>query len=142
MKYANRLTTEQILQFFGENGLVVLEEDLPGLITESNKENAENYYIRCGNFGKKEPTTFDLVRDYVYVKSGLAGLGLGEYADDKIDMYSMGDYSVHRLFGFDFPNEKDFALQNSYVATMAKLFEKEGYVADYNAHVQQMDKDK
>ena len=141
MKYANKLSNEQILQFFGENGLVVLEEDFAGLITESNNENAENYYIRAGFFGKKEPTTFDMVRDYVYVKSGLAGFGLQEYSDDRVDIYSMGDYTIHRLFGLDFPNERDYALQSSYASFMAKTFEKEGYARDHNSYIQQMSKE-
>ena len=142
MKYVNKLSSEQILQFFGENGLVVLEDDLTGLITEANNENADNYYIRAGYFGKKEPTTFDMVRDYVYVKSGLAGLGLQEYSDDRVDIYSMSDYTVNRVFGFDFPNERDYALQNNYARFMAKTFEKEGYRTDYNAFVQEMSKEK
>ena len=141
MRFVNKLSSEQIYQILGENGLVVLD-DLPSLIEESNKENVESYYIRCGNFTKKEPTAFEMVRDYVYVKSGLAGLGLGEYADDKIDIYAMSDFSLHRIFGLDFPNERDFALQDSYVKFMANIFKKDGYAAAYNSYVSEMNKEK
>ncbi|MBE5738400.1 MAG: hypothetical protein E7354_01520 [Clostridiales bacterium] len=142
MKYANRLTIEQIHEIFGANGLVVLD-DLDTLIKESNEAGIDGYYIKCGRVVKKEPSTFEQIRDMVYKKTGLSQIeGFLPYSNDSIDIYAMSDFTLHRLFALDFPNESDYALQDYYVKTMSGLFKEDGYNSDYNAFADDMTRDK
>lgn len=138
MKYLNKLSTEQIIDFFNENGLYVLDS-LENEMLEIADNNS--LYIKCYSSYSNENS---IVKD---IKSHLSNrmpifYGGYDFCGDRLNIYELTDFTICRIFVDGEFNQYDYDLQRNYHKMMRNLFACSNYDSEFEAYLDTLEREK
>ena len=139
MKYFNKLSSEQIIEFLNKNGLFVLDNIDEQMLHIEEDQNS--IYLRCMNVHSRADDVMLEFKNKISAKFPILSKYINRY-DSCINLYELDDFMICRaLFEGEY-NQVDIELQRSYHNMMIEFFADSDYEKDYNQYVDSLNDNK
>lgn len=152
MEFVNTLSFEELRLILNRCGLFIVDDEkyFNDMKSEEKNGGLEQYYFRAIDSmpikNDNKIITENLMKNSIYCpfESNEIGANFLDYSNlnSNIDIYSVSDFMLCRafpieIFGDEFPNARDFSLQDKFVSIMSEIFKNCDYANQYENFAEQ-----